>query len=180
MKVIGVICSGRPESASGGVVREFLRGAGDGGHQTEMVVLTGDNFGGCTGCHGCKKNNSGACVRQDALSAYLEALPQADVVVFGAGNYMGWPQGQAWDFLHRHFCLSRGIGAASGCRIPAGKRLFPVFAQGVPVADMYRERYEQFLAPFRDWGFDIQEMLISSGPVAESIKKQAYELGKNL
>lgn len=31
MKVIGVICSGRPESASGGVVREFLRGAGAGG-----------------------------------------------------------------------------------------------------------------------------------------------------
>lgn len=180
MKVIGVLCSARPGSGSGAVVREFLRGAEEAGHQVQTVVLSSGNFGGCTGCHGCKKSETGACVRRDAMTPYLEALPQADVVVFGAGNYMGWPQGQAWDFLHRHFCLSLGIGAASGCRIPAGKKLFPVFSQGVPVPDMYRARYEQYLAPFQDWGFDIQEMLIASGPTAEAVKLQAYELGKNL
>lgn len=180
MKVIGVICSARPDSGSGAVVREYLRGAEESGHETLTVVLKTGNFSGCVGCHGCKKNDSGNCIQKDALTPYFEALPQADVVIFGAGNYMGWPQGQAWDFLHRHFCLSRGIGATSGCRIPAGKKLIPVFSQGAPLPELYRERYNQYLATFRDWGFDIQDMLITAGPIADAVKQQAYQLGKDL
>lgn len=180
MKVIGVLLSTRPGSGSGAMVRAFLRGAEEAGHETELISLGGNQFSGCIGCHGCKKPGVESCVLKDAMTDYLQSVPTADAVVFGAGNYMGWPQGQAWDFLHRHFCLSLGIGSKSGSRLPAGKKLYPCFSQGVPVEDMYRERYEQFVSSFRDWGFDLQDMLISSGPTAKAMEEKAYELGKNL
>ncbi len=180
MKVIGVICSARPGSGSGAVVKEYLRGAEEAGHETTLLELTNGNFNGCTGCHACKKPGITTCIQKDAMAAYLQAVPEADVVIFGAGNYMGWPQGQAWNFLHRHFCLSEGIGASSAPRIPVGKKLIPVFSQGVPVAEMYKERYNMFLEHFNDWGFDIQDMLVACGPKAEEVKQTAYEMGKNL
>lgn len=179
MKIIGVACGPIP-GQSAAVVQEYLKGAKEAGHETVYITLPNGKFHGCTGCHACKKSDTGACVQKDAMTPYFEALPDADVVIFGAGNYMGWPQGQAWDFLHRHFCLSIGIGSTSGCRIPAGKKLIPVFAQGVPVVDMYKERYQQFLAPFQDWGFVTEEILVTCGPKAEEIKNKAYEMGKSL
>lgn len=176
MKIIGVACGPIP-GQSAGLVKEVLRGAEEAGHQT--VYISG-KFSGCMGCHACKKNENGACVLKDALSTYFEELPDADAVVFGAGNYMGWPQGQAWDFVHRHFRLSKGSRSNSGCYIPAGKKLIPIFAQGVPVVEMYKERYEQFLSPFKDWGFVTEEILVTCGPKAEEMKQKAYEIGKNL
>ena len=180
MKILGVYCSARPGSGSGEIVKEFLRGAAEVGHETQLVILTNGNFNGCTGCHACKKPGITTCIQKDAMTEYLTAVPTADVVVFGAGNYMGWPQGQAWNFLHRHFCLSEGIGASSGSRIPVGKKLYPVFSQGVPVPEMYMERYEQFLSPFKDWGFVTEKILVACGPVKDKVLAEAYELGKGL
>lgn len=178
MKMIGVACSGRTGSASAAVVQEFLRGAEEKGHQTELYVLKNGTFGGCTGCHACKKEGMEGCVLRDALTPYFASLPDVDVVIFGAGNYMGWPQGQAWDFMHRHFSLNRQIH--SDCRIPAGKKLIPVFSQGVPNVELYRERYTQFVAPFKGWGFEIQPALVTCGPRQEEMKQAAYEMGKAL
>lgn len=180
MKVLGVCVSTRSGSGSAEVVKEFLKGAAEAGHETRLVVLTNGNFNGCTGCHACKKPGIETCVQKDAMTEYLQAVPEADAVVFGAGNYMGWPQGQAWDFVHRHFCLSLGIGSTSGTRIPEGKKLYPVFSQGVPVPDMYMERYEQFLAPFKDWGFVTDKITVTCGPLKEKVLQEAYETGKNL
>lgn len=178
MKVIGVACSARNGSESAALVKEVLRGAQEAGHETELFVLTYGKFHGCTGCHLCKEPGATGCIQKDAMTPYFEALPDADVVVFGAGNYMGWPNGDAWNFVQRHFSLNAKM--FSDCRIPAGKKLIPCFSQGVPKPEMYKERYEALVKPFQDWGFVQEDMLITCGPMKEEMLKKAYEMGMRL
>lgn len=178
MKVIGVSCTAKKGSLSCELVKKVLEGASAAGHKTEFIMLRPTKFSGCIACYACKKEGSTGCVLQDDMTQYFEALSEADVVVFGAGNYMGWPQGQAWDFVNRHFCLHRSV--SKDCRIEAGKRLIPCFAQGMPSPDGYRGRYEALVEPFKGWGFDIQEMLICTSVTRDTIMDTAYNRGLEL
>ena len=76
MKIIGVCCSCLPKSISQKAVKEFLRGAQENGHETELIQIS-KNLSGCTGCHACKKADT-FCVQNDVLKHYFEILPDAD------------------------------------------------------------------------------------------------------
>ena len=179
MKVIGVACSCLPRSNSLKAVEAFLKGAAEAGHETELIHLNKD-LHGCLGCQGCKKEGAGMCVQKDVLTRYFELLPEAGAVVMGAGNYMGYAQGEAWTFMNRHYCLYTGVGPDRKIKIAPGKKFFAVFAQGSPDNPTYREHYEAMCKPFEGWGFDRQEMMIVTAPTLEERLKEAYELGKAL
>ena len=104
MKVIGIACSTMARSNSLRAVEAFLKGAAEAGHETELIKISKD-LNDCIGCQGCKKGE-GLCVQKDVLTRYFELLPEAGAVVMGAGNYMGYPQGEAWTFMNRHYCLT--------------------------------------------------------------------------
>lgn len=178
MKVLGVACTTRKDSVSVKMVKKVLEGAATAGHETHYYVLRPYHFSGCIGCHACKGENSTGCVLKDDLTPYFEELYDADVVVFGAGNYMGWPQGQTWDFVNRHFSLHRIV--SRDCRIEAGKRLIPCFAQGMPMLDGYRGHYDALIEPFKGWGFVLDEMLIGTSANADTILDTAYIKGVSL
>lgn len=178
MNVIGVTCSCLPKSLSQKAVKSFLQGAEDAGHSVQLISLN-KGFCGCTGCHACKKIDS-FCVQKDALRPYFDALPDAGAVVFGAGIYMGYPQGEAWAFMNRHFCLHDTVSQDARCRIEAGKKLYPIFAQGAPDNPKYRENYEELLRPFDNWGFDRMKPLVITGQDSEDAIQKAYELGRAL
>lgn len=176
MKILGVLCSCRPGSISAQYIKEVLRGAETVGHQVELFKLNQD-LHGCTGCHACKKGAK-SCVQRDVLKPYFEALPDADVVILGAGIYMGYPQGEAWSFMNRHFCLHSAVGG--DCRIPAGKRLISVFAQGAPDNPEYRQNYEALLRPFDGWGFVRDPSIVLSGKLTDAQLAEAFALGQKL
>ncbi len=178
MNIIGVTCSCLPKSISQEAVKEFLRGAADAGHQTECFAIS-QNLRGCTGCHACKKTDS-FCVQKDVLADYFKLLPEADVVVLGAGIYMGYPQGEAWTFMNRHFCLHKRVLDHSECRIAPGKKLYPMFAQGAPDNPEYRAHDNELLKPFSGWGFELMEPLILTAQGKEAALQKAYELGNTL
>lgn len=178
MKIIGITCSCLPKSISQAAVKEFLRGASDIGHTTECIQIS-RNLLGCTGCHACKKTDS-FCVQKDVLTRYFELLPEADVVVLGAGIYMGYPQGEAWTFMNRHFCLHKSVSDRSECRIAPGKKLYAMFAQGAPDNPEYRAHNEELLKPFSGWGFERMEPLILTARDSETALKKAYQLGNLL
>lgn len=180
MKIIGVSCSCLPKSISQKAVKAFLQGAEESGHETELIPIS-RNLNGCSGCHACKKTET-FCIQKDALHHYFEVLPEADVVVLGAGIYMGYPQGEAWTFMNRHFCLHREVmgEGESNCRIAPGKKLYVIFAQGAPDNPEYRKNYEALLKPFDGWGFIREEPLVLSGANSEEKIREAYELGKRL
>ncbi len=178
MRVIGVTCSARPDSTSGKLVREVLRGAADAGHETILFEIAKGDLHGCTGCHACKNDSDRMCVQTDVLTPYFEALRQAGALVVGAGVYMGYPQGEAWEFMNRHFCLNREV--MSGCRVPAGIKLLGVFAQGAPDNPRYRANYDALLEPFDGWGFERLPVLVSSGPLSDTLLAQARQTGRAL
>lgn len=178
MNVLGVACSCLPKSLSQKAVKAFLQGAEEAGHKVLLVPI-GKGLSGCTGCHACKKLDS-FCVQKDSLRPYFDALPDAGAVVFGAGIYMGYPQGEAWTFMNRHFCLHDRVGEDARCRIEAGKKLFPIFAQGAPDNPKYRANYEELLRPFDGWGFERMEPLVVTGQTGEAAIQKAYELGRSI
>ncbi|MBR2263115.1 MAG: flavodoxin family protein [Firmicutes bacterium] len=177
MKIIGVACSGLDRSVSRKMIEAFLKGAEEAGHETELILIHQDRLG-CTGCKGCKNKDS-FCVRQDVLTHYFEALPEADAVVLGFGIYMGYPQGEAWTFMNRHYCLHKSF-VGGECKIRPGKKLFCMVAQGAPDNPQYRENCDAVLKPFDGWGFDRQPVLVASGREAEAKIQEAYELGKRV
>ena len=178
MKVIGIACSSLPRSSSRKAVEAFLKGAEEAGNATELILL-GKDLRGCTGCQGCKKGD-GFCVQQDVLTRYFELLPEAGAVVMGAGNYMGWPQGEAWTFMNRHYCLSGPMGPERVIKIEAGKKFFPIFAQGNPDEEFYLKSYDAVTQPFEGWGFIREKTMVITRNNLEDKLKEAYELGKAL
>ena len=177
MKIIGIACSGLPRSVSLKLMQEFMRGAEDAGHTTQIIKINQDLLG-CTGCKGCKIGDS-FCVRKDVLTPYFEALPEADAVVLGFGIYMGYPQGEAWTFMNRHYCLHKGM-VGGECRIQPGKKLYTIVAQGAPDNPEYRSNCDALLRPFDGWGFDRQEPIVCAGGQAERLKEVLYDMGRQL
>lgn len=177
MKIIGVACSGLERSVSLKMIQAFLKGAAEAGCETELFVINQDLLG-CTGCKGCKNKDS-FCVRQDVLTQYFAKLPEADAVVLGFGIYMGYPQGEAWTFMNRHYCLHKGfVGGA--CKIVPGKKLYCMVAQGAPDNPEYQAHCDALLKPFDGWGFDRQPVLVASGATAQEKIQEAYELGQKV
>ena len=107
------------------------------------------------------------------------------MVVLGAAIYMGFPQGEAFNFMNRHYCLSgrRGSDGKPTCRIEAGKKFVPVFSQGAPDMLAYRSNYEAVTKPFTAWGFDVMDPIVVSGAaggVKSEVLEKANALGKSL
>ena len=180
MKLIGVACSPLARSTSLKAVEEFLRGAAEAGHETELIKL--NDLKGCIGCQGCKKEEAAAsfCVQKDDLTRYFELLPEADIVVMGAANYMSWPMAQAWSFMNRHYCLTVGGTLERRLKIEPGKRLFTFFAQGSPDEDMYRKNYESLCQPFEGMGFKLEPPFVLTRANDEEKLVEIYEMGKAL
>ena len=93
---------------------------------------------------------------------------------------MGYPQGEAWTFMNRHFCLHKSVSDRSECRIAPGKKLYAMFAQGAPDNPEYRAHNEELLQPFSGWGFERMEPLIRTAQDSETALKKAYQLGNLL
>jgi len=159
VKIIAVYLSTRKGSVSGRILDELTAGAEEAGATVSRYRI-GDGILGCRGCGSCVK--AGKCVVQDPLTPYWDDLQDADLVIVGASNYMGNVMGQAWSFMNRHFCLADTSKGRENrvIRIPAGKRIMGVFAQGAPNKDIYREVYRKYLKIFSAYGLSAEEPIV--------------------
>lgn len=159
MKIIAVYLSTRKGSVSARIIDELTAGAEEAGATVKRYRI-GDSILGCRGCGSCAK--AGRCVVNDSLEPYWDDLQDADMVIVGAANFMGNVMGQAWSFMNRHYSLadsSKGMQNRT-IRIPAGKRMLGVFAQGSPNKDGYREVYRKYLRSFTAYGMNVDEPLV--------------------
>lgn len=159
MKIIAVYLSTRKGSVSEKVMDALTAGAEEAGATVKRYKV-GDSILGCRGCGGCVK--AGECVVQDPLKPYWQDLQDADLVLVSAANYMGNVMGQGWSFMNRHYCLADSSKGMQNrvIRIPAGKKVVGVFAQGAPNKDAYREVYKNYLRFFTAYGMEPQEPLV--------------------
>lgn len=98
-KVLIISTSLRANSNSEMLANEFLRGAQDAGHETEMISLAGKTVQFCKGCLACLK--VGHCVINDDAVAIAGKMGKADVICFATPIYYYEMAGQMKTLLDR-------------------------------------------------------------------------------
>lgn len=68
------------------MVNEFVRGASEAGHETEIITVGNMNIRGCLGCQYCFSHD-GQCVQKDDMQIVLDSIDQTDMVVFASPIY---------------------------------------------------------------------------------------------
>ncbi|MBR1792074.1 MAG: flavodoxin family protein [Bacteroidales bacterium] len=86
------------------MLQSAMRGAAEGGADTELIHLYDIPFTGCKSCFACQLKNAkadGVCALRDDLRPVLEKAKEADVIVIGSPVYFSYPTGATRSFLER-------------------------------------------------------------------------------
>lgn len=180
MKVVAVMGSPRRDGKTNTLIREFLRGARDAGHETVVYNVNEMNIRGCQSCYTCKNTNCD-CIIQDDLKDYWKTLHEADALIVGAPNYASNICGPMVTYMNRHYCL---LDKDWNVRIHPGIKLYGVFSQGRENPADYMDVYKWYLADFENRKMQLQDVLVAGGrdglePEGE-LMKRAYRNGRNL
>jgi multimeric flavodoxin WrbA len=156
---------------------EFIRGAGEAGHDTEKISVADKKIGGCLGCFACQRNG-GLCVQEDDMSGLYEKVKMADVIVFASPVYFYTWTAQIKAFIDRTVALESEL---------ANKTFYLVSAGQAPeegyMATMIRS-FREYIGCFRaggnrEGGFVFGYGVDKPGDVAGTpVMKQAYLMGR--
>jgi len=144
MKIVAMLGSPRAQSNSSTLARTLLAAAAELGAETKEYVLNQMDFQGCQGCGGCK-TKSETCIKEDELSAALEEIKAADVLVLASPVYFGDISGQMKCFFDRTYSY---INPDFTSRVPAGKQAVVILVQANPDDKQFEDifpRYERWL-----------------------------------
>jgi len=104
MKVIAINGSPRKNKNTAQMLQNALEGAKNNGAETKMIHLSDLNYSGCKSCFACKaidKKSYGMCVCKDDLTAILQEIEAADVLILGSPFYFQSVTGTMRMFLER-------------------------------------------------------------------------------
>ena len=79
--------------------QQFAKGAEDAGHQVELVRVHDLQIGACRACYACRTTKT--CVQNDDMTALLEKLIAADVIVLATPVYFYTMDGQMKTMIDR-------------------------------------------------------------------------------
>lgn len=160
MKIVAILGSPRAESNSTALARTILQRAEKLGAETQEFLLNKMHFQGCQACETCKTKLD-HCVLKDDLTAVLEAIHEADAVVFGSPNYFGEVAGQFKLFFDRTYSY---LNPDFSCRLKPGKSSAFIYAQGQPNLEMYTDVYPRYEMWLKRYGFTDNHLLRMNGP----------------
>ncbi len=98
-KVLVITTSLRANSNSDVLAERLAAGAGDAGHEVELISLKGRKIGFCVGCLACQKTQK--CVLKDDAAEIAEKVRDADTLVFVTPIYYYEMSGQMKTLLDR-------------------------------------------------------------------------------
>ncbi|MDR4504824.1 MAG: flavodoxin family protein [Candidatus Scalindua sp.] len=98
-KVLGIAGSPRRNGNTETLLKEFLRGAGKNGLETELIILCNLNVSPCTSCDLCQKD--GECVIEDDMQVMYKKLADARFIVFASPVYFSGVSAQLKAFIDR-------------------------------------------------------------------------------
>ena len=99
VKVLGIAGSPRREGNTELLLREFLRGAGTSGLETELIILSEVDISPCTSCDLCQED--GKCVIADDMQLMYQKLLEARYIVFASPIYFSGVSAQLKSFIDR-------------------------------------------------------------------------------
>jgi multimeric flavodoxin WrbA len=88
MKIVCLLGSPRSEGNSATIARRFLEAAESLGAESRTFELNRLAYRGCQGCYACKTSLD-RCVVNDDLTEVLQAVKDADVVIYASGVHYG-------------------------------------------------------------------------------------------
>ena len=154
---------------------EFMRGAGEAGHQVEKIRISDQVINYCTGCCACI-GKPGSCVQQDDMNDIFKKLLAADVLVLATPVYFHAMNGQMKTFIDRTCPIYAMVQDKDVYYI--------VSAAG---GQMPVDRAVKSLRVFTNCLHDIREKGVISitgvwdagGVIGTQSMNQAYSMGKN-
>lgn len=186
MNVITLLGSPRPGKTSATIANRFTETAAHLGAQTRTFELNRLAYRGCQGCYACKTALE-HCVLDDDLTAVLDAVRRADVVVLASPVYFGEVTAQLKGFIDRtfSFLVSDYVTNPQPSRLTGAKTLVFILTQGYPKEEAFADifpRYEFFMK----WlGFTDCRLLraVGVGPsrgdvVPETVLQQAADAAR--
>ncbi|GAB4280485.1 MAG: flavodoxin family protein [Candidatus Rifleibacteriota bacterium] len=133
MKVSAILGSPKKNGNSSLLAQTFLEESEKRGAITESFFLQDMEYGGCIACEACKAG-SDKCVLNDDLTRVLDAMYEADIILFASPNYFSEVTGQFKLFLDRtySFLTPEFLSGPNKSRLPDGKKVVFIFTQGAP------------------------------------------------
>lgn len=154
--VLAITSSGRRGANSTALALAALS-AVDGAKKSHFD-LSKLRFTGCTGCGGCRSGAPG-CVIRDDLTPILEGVAKAQGLILAAPVYYGYVSGIFKSFLDRWYGFRDGDKTL---RIPSGRPLLMILAQGHPDPTAYGEMAGNLDKIYTAYGF-LPRSMIAAG-----------------
>ena len=189
-KILAVQGGGRANGNTAQLVKHFVRGAEEAGHQVEVISLIKNEVKGCLGCNACRYGKP--CIQKDAFNELVPKIKAADCIVFASPLYFWTLSSRIKAFIERFYCI-----AEEDPNPPFGRyEKYPVkdCALLMTSADDFFWTFEQAVSYYQFAlvhyiGFHDKGMLLAGGcgdtngkPRIEKTShlQEAYEFGKRL
>lgn len=102
-KILVVLGGGRTKGNTEQLAGEFIKGAAEAGHRTELISLNKLQVNGCTGCNACRYGKS--CVQKDDFNDLVPRIMSADLIVFASPLYFWTISAKIKAFIERFYCI---------------------------------------------------------------------------
>jgi multimeric flavodoxin WrbA len=110
-QILGICGSARKKGSTATLLQAVLDAAG---LESELIFLSDQNIGFCSGCLSCVKHK-GVCVKNDDMQGLLDKMFAAQALVLGSPNYYYDVSGLMKNMIDRSIASSyRGIGEYTG------------------------------------------------------------------
>ncbi len=162
MHIVNILGSPRKNGTSARIARAFADTAATYGAAVTEYPLNFMQYRGCQGCEGCH-TRSDRCVLRDDVTAVLDDLYRADIVVFSAPIYFGDTCGQFKSFFDRMWSLIRTDvrdDEENGSRLPPGKIAVLILTH-VEGTGTHNDVVERYVLNLELYGFEVRTLIAS-------------------
>jgi len=182
-KVLVLNGSPKKKGSTAQLAEEAARALADNGTETETIFLNEVAIKGCQACMWCKKNNVAECAVKDGMQDLHKKIQECDGIIVASPIYFGNVTAQTSLWLNRMYPY---LNMDLSSKLPKGKKIAFIFAQGNPDASAFRPVTDIFVWALGVVGFEVKGQVLGCGLDPEhlsenkALMEQAYNLGKNL
>lgn len=103
-RILIILGGGRNNGNTAQLVKSFMKGAEEAGHQVELVSLNKLNVNGCMGCNACRYGKP--CVQKDDFNTLVPKIKTTDLIVFASPLYFWTISSKLKAFIERFYSIA--------------------------------------------------------------------------
>ena len=141
MNIIAINGSPRKNGYSAAMLDAAVKGAVENGAQCERIDLFDLNYKGCVSCFGCKLlggESFGRCAQRDELTAVLDKILAADVLLLASPVYFGEAPGAVRNLLERLWFPGQQYAKNYRSAYPRRIKVGLMYAMNAPTEAMFK------------------------------------------